>query len=48
MLLHEELTSVIISHSYDVMNELGIGFLESVYQQSTVFIFTARRFVRSI
>ena len=33
MLLHEELTSVIIGKSYEVMNELGTGFLESVYQK---------------
>jgi len=34
MLLYEELTSVIIGKSYEVMNELGAGFLESVYHKS--------------
>ena len=34
MLLYEELTSVIIGKSYTVMNELGAGFLESVYHKS--------------
>lgn len=34
MLLYEELTSVIIGKSYEVMNELGTGFLESVYHKS--------------
>ena len=34
MLLYEEITSVIIGKSYEVMNELGAGFLESVYHKS--------------
>jgi len=34
MLLYEELTSVIIGKSYEVMNELGAGFLKSVYHKS--------------
>jgi GxxExxY protein len=34
VLLYEELTSVIIGKSYEVMNELGAGFLESVYHKS--------------
>lgn len=33
-LLHEELTSQIISACFEVINELGSGFLESVYQNS--------------
>jgi GxxExxY protein len=33
-LLHEDLSRKIIGLSYEVMNELGIGFLESVYHKS--------------
>ncbi len=32
--LYEELTEQIIGVAYDVMNELGIGYLESVYHKS--------------
>jgi GxxExxY protein len=32
--LHEKITGMIIRTSYDVMNELGIGFLESVYHNA--------------
>lgn len=32
--LHEDLSSKIIGLSYEVMNELGVGFLESVYHKS--------------
>lgn len=31
---HSELTDLIISVFYDVYNELGFGFLESVYRNS--------------
>lgn len=34
MLLHEELTGKIIGIFYAVYNELGHGFLESVYQKA--------------
>jgi len=34
MLIYEELTNVIIGKSYEIMNELGAGFLESVYHKS--------------
>jgi GxxExxY protein len=34
MFLYEDLTSRIIGRSYEVMNELGAGFLESVYHKS--------------
>ena len=33
-LMHEELTEKIIGVFYDVYNELGYGFLESVYEES--------------
>src|SRR5271168_526452 len=32
--LYEELSSKIIGLAYEVMNELGVGFLESVYHKS--------------
>jgi GxxExxY protein len=32
--LYENLTREIIGYSYEVMNELGIGFLESVYHKA--------------
>ena len=35
--LHSELTETILGCCFDVMNELGIGFLESVYK-NTLFI----------
>lgn len=31
---HYELTSAILGCCFDVMNELGIGFLESVYKNA--------------
>ena len=34
LFLYENLTRQIIGHSYEVMNELGIGFLESVYHKA--------------
>ncbi len=33
-MLHEELTGAVIDASFDVMNELGVGFLESVYRRA--------------
>ena len=36
MLEHEEITSRIIRCAFDVINELGPGFLESVYQKALV------------
>jgi len=33
-LKHSELTELIIGVFYDVYNELGFGFLESVYRKS--------------
>jgi GxxExxY protein len=35
-LLYEELTSQIIKACFEVINELGAGFLESVYQNALV------------
>lgn len=32
--LHSELTEIILSCCFDVMNEIGIGFLESVYKNA--------------
>ncbi len=34
LLLHEELTSLILSACFEVINELGAGFLESVYEKA--------------
>lgn len=39
-LLHEELTEKIIGVFYDVYNELGHGFLESVYHKAMVVALT--------
>ena len=33
---HEELTSAILSCCFDVINELGSGFLESVYEKALI------------
>lgn len=35
-LVHEELTGKILSACFEVSNELGSGFLESIYQKSLV------------
>lgn len=32
-LIHEELTRKILSACFEVINELGAGFLESVYEK---------------
>ena len=34
ILLHQELTEKILGCCFDVMNELGVGFLESVYKNA--------------
>jgi GxxExxY protein len=39
--LHRELTQRIIGVFYEVYNELGYGFLESVYQESLVIALTS-------
>ncbi len=33
-MLHEEITGAVIDASFEVMNELGVGFLESVYRRA--------------
>lgn len=33
---HEEITRVIIGCAFEVINELGAGFLESVYEKALV------------
>jgi len=33
---HSEITKTILGCSFDVMNELGTGFLESVYKNALV------------
>jgi GxxExxY protein len=35
-MLHEQLTSKILEACFEVSNELGSGFLESVYEQSLI------------
>ena len=37
-LLHEELTEKILAASFQVSNELGAGFVESVYQNALVIV----------
>lgn len=41
---HSELTKEIIGTFYEVYNELGFGFLESVYENSLVFALRAKGF----
>lgn len=36
MMLHEEMTARILRCCFEVMNELGSGFLESVYEKALV------------
>ena len=35
-MLHEELTEKILEACFEVSNELGVGFVESVYQKATM------------
>lgn len=44
MLLHQELTDKILNAFYEVYNELGAGFLESVYQNALYFELLDRGF----
>jgi GxxExxY protein len=43
--LHEELTGQVIGVFYDVYNELGHGFLESVYEKALAVALRQRGFV---
>lgn len=36
---HSELTEAIIGTFYEVYNELGYGFIESVYENSPLYCF---------
>ncbi len=38
-MLHEELTKSILGICFNVLNELGAGFLESVYQKALLVVF---------
>lgn len=42
-LLHKELTHLIIRSFYDVYNELGSGFLESVYSNAMALVLRQQR-----
>lgn len=42
-LIHKELTDQVIGIFYDVYNELGHGFLESVYEQAMCVAFAEHR-----
>jgi GxxExxY protein len=39
---HSELTEAIIGAFYEVYNELGFGFLESVYRKSLALVLSAK------
>ena len=39
---HAELTEQIIGVFYDVCNELGIGFLEKVYQEAMALVLSSK------
>lgn len=45
---HSELTEQIIGAAYEVYNEIGFGFLESVYQKSLAIVLRERGFQASI
>lgn len=36
-MLYKDLTGKVLEASFEVINEMGVGFLESVYQKSLVF-----------
>jgi len=44
ILKHHELTEKIIGTFYEVYNELGFGFLESVYENALVIALTEKGF----
>jgi GxxExxY protein len=41
-MLHDEITSKILEASFEVINELGSGFLESVYEKAMVVALTQK------
>ena len=41
--IHSELTEIILGCCFDVMNELGVGFLESVYKNALLVNFGKRK-----
>ncbi|NOT48829.1 MAG: GxxExxY protein [Acidobacteria bacterium] len=41
-MLHDEITSKILEASFEVANELGAGFLESVYERALVVALTQK------
>ncbi len=43
-ILFDKKTEVIIGASFDVMNELGSGFLESIYHQSLAIVLSQKGF----
>ncbi len=43
-LRHEELTRIIIGGAFDVINELGSGFLESVYENALLLALRQKGF----
>ncbi|NGX58301.1 MAG: hypothetical protein K940chlam3_01206 [Chlamydiae bacterium] len=44
-MLYHELTNTIIGLSFEIMNELGVGFLESVYQKSLLIALEKKGFI---
>ena len=44
-LLHENITSAILACAFEVINELGTGFLESVYEKSMIIALTQKGFL---
>jgi len=41
-MVHEEITNKILAASFDVVNELGAGFLESVYEKALAIALSER------
>ena len=41
-LLHSEITSKVLEASFEVINELGAGFLESVYEKALTLVLRAK------
>ncbi len=47
-MLHEEMTKKILGICFDVLNERGSGFLESVYKKASTSVYTADRAILCI